>query len=96
MTFFAGARERQQLLTVFALSNKFQSSDISLAVSSSLPSILYSMCPNGLVAAQPLPFKNTQSKTTSQLPLILNIACGRLLQIITVTVRLVMLMVSFL
>ncbi|KXJ26007.1 putative E3 ubiquitin-protein ligase HERC1, partial [Exaiptasia diaphana] len=80
------AKQRQQLQTIFALGNKLQPADISLAVTSYLPSILYGMCSHGLTAAQPSPYQTTQSNGKSMLPVILQVASSRLLQIIAVTV----------
>ncbi|XP_048583459.1 probable E3 ubiquitin-protein ligase HERC1 isoform X5 [Nematostella vectensis] len=81
-----GAQDRQQLQTVFALSNKSRPADISLAVTCNLPEILYSMCHRGLVAAQPSPYQNTNASGKSQLPIIVQVASSRLLQIIAITV----------
>lgn len=85
-TFFSGARARQQLLTVFALSNNYQPADVSLAVTLHLPVTLYSMCCEGLVAVHPSSYQTSSLSGTSQLPVILQVACNRLLQIIAVSV----------
>lgn len=80
-----GARDRQQLLTVFALSNKYQPSDVTLAVSSQLHITMFNMCQGSLLAIQPSPYNKTQISNTTQLPVVLQVACFRLLQIIAVT-----------
>lgn len=87
--FSAGARERQQLLTIFALSNKYQPSDVALAVSSQLHSTVFQMSHGSLLTMQPCPYQKTQLENTSQLPAILQVACFRLLQLIAVTTGLV-------
>lgn len=83
--FTAGARDRQQLLTIFALSNKYQPSDVALAVSSKLHSSVFQMCQGSLLTIQPCPYQKKQLGNTSQLPVILQVASFRLLQLIAVT-----------
>ena len=82
---WAGARDRQQLLTIFALSNKYQPSDVTLAVTSQLHSAMFEMCQGSLLTIQPCPYRTTPVSNSSQLPIILQVACFRLLQIIAVT-----------
>ena len=85
MWFVLGARERQQLLAVFALSNKYQPPDVALAVTSQLHMTMFNMCQGSLLAIQPSPYHKAQVGNTTQLPVVLQVACWRLLQIIAVT-----------
>ena len=83
--FVAGARNRQQLLTIFALTNKYQASDVALAVSSKLHFTAFQMCQGSLLTIQPSSYQKTQLGNTFQLPVILQVASFRLLQLIAVT-----------
>ncbi|XP_037551096.1 probable E3 ubiquitin-protein ligase HERC1 [Nematolebias whitei] len=81
-----GSREAQQrllLVTVFALSVRYQPADVSLAISSGLLNVLSQLCGTETMLGQPLQL--LQKPGVSQLSTALKVASTRLLQILAIS-----------
>ncbi|XP_013415684.1 probable E3 ubiquitin-protein ligase HERC1 isoform X1 [Lingula anatina] len=78
-----GAQQRLTLVTIFALSVKYQPIDISLAVSTGLPQMLVKFCNSLLSFVRPL--QPILYSGQSQLDIVLEVASIRLLQILAIT-----------
>ncbi|XP_058850990.1 probable E3 ubiquitin-protein ligase HERC1 isoform X1 [Acipenser ruthenus] len=77
------AQQRLLLVTVFALSVRYQPVDVSLAVSSGLLNVLSQLCGTDTMLGQPLQL--LQKPGVSQLSTALKVASTRLLQILAIT-----------
>ncbi|XP_042200055.1 probable E3 ubiquitin-protein ligase HERC1 [Callorhinchus milii] len=77
------AQQRLLLVTVFALSVRYQPVDVSLAISSGLLNVLSQLCGNDTMLGQPLQL--IQKPGLSQLSTALKVASTRLLQILAIT-----------
>ncbi|XP_043933675.1 probable E3 ubiquitin-protein ligase HERC1 isoform X2 [Protopterus annectens] len=77
------AQQRLLLVTVFALSVRYQPVDVSLAVSSGLLNVLAQLCGTEAMLSQPLQL--LQNPDVSQLSTALKVASTRLLQILSIT-----------
>ncbi|XP_072409417.1 probable E3 ubiquitin-protein ligase HERC1 isoform X1 [Chiloscyllium punctatum] len=78
-----GAQQRLLLVTVFALSVRYQPVDVSLAISSGLLNVLSQLCGTDTMLGQPLQL--IQKPGVSQLSTALKVASTRLLQILAIT-----------
>ncbi|GCB70606.1 hypothetical protein scyTo_0005723 [Scyliorhinus torazame] len=78
-----GAQQRLLLVTVFALSVRYQPVDVSLAISSGLLNVLSQLCGTDTMLGQPLQL--VQKPGVSQLSTALKVASTRLLQILAIT-----------
>ncbi|XP_045564463.1 probable E3 ubiquitin-protein ligase HERC1 isoform X7 [Salmo salar] len=77
------AQQRLLLVTVFALSVRYQSVDVSLAISSGLLNVLSQLCGTETLLGQPLQL--LQKPGVSQLSTALKVASTRLLQILAIS-----------
>lgn len=77
------AQQRLLLVTVFALSVRYQPVDVSLAISSGLLSVLSQLCGTETMLGQPLQL--LQKPGVSQLSTALKVASTRLLQILAIS-----------
>ncbi|XP_069046831.1 probable E3 ubiquitin-protein ligase HERC1 isoform X3 [Lepisosteus oculatus] len=77
------AQQRLLLVTVFALSVRYQPVDVSLAISSGLLNVLSQLCGTDTMLGQPLQL--LQKPGVSQLSTALKVASTRLLQILAIT-----------
>ncbi|KAM3626014.1 uncharacterized protein V6R79_021387 [Siganus canaliculatus] len=77
------AQQRLLLVTVFALSVRYQPVDVSLAISSGLLSVLSQLCGTETMLGQPLQL--LQKPGASQLSTALKVASTRLLQILAIS-----------
>ncbi|KAM6980533.1 putative E3 ubiquitin-protein ligase HERC1 [Aplochiton taeniatus] len=77
------AQQRLLLVTVFALSVRYQPVDVSLAISSGLLNVLSQLCGTETVLGQPLQL--LQKPGVSQLSTALKVASTRLLQILAIS-----------
>ncbi|XP_032830981.2 putative E3 ubiquitin-protein ligase HERC1 isoform X4 [Petromyzon marinus] len=78
-----GAQQRLQLVTVFALSMRYQPVDVSLAVSTGLLGILSELCGTDMSLGQP--WLLIHKPGLSQIGTALKVASTRLLQILAIT-----------
>ncbi|XP_048472974.1 probable E3 ubiquitin-protein ligase HERC1 [Rhincodon typus] len=78
-----GAQQRLLLVTVFALSVRYQPVDVSLAISSGLLNVLSQLCGTDTMLGQPLQLIHKPG--VSQLSTALKVASTRLLQILAIT-----------
>ncbi|XP_069758992.1 probable E3 ubiquitin-protein ligase HERC1 isoform X8 [Narcine bancroftii] len=78
-----GVQQRLLLVTVFALSVRYQPVDVSLAISSGLLNVLSQLCGTDTMLGQPLQL--IQKPGVSQLSTALKVASTRLLQILAIT-----------
>lgn len=79
----AEAQQRLLLVTVFALSVRYQPVDVSLAISSGLLNVLSQLCGTETMLGQPLQL--LQKPGVSQLSTALKVASTRLLQILAIS-----------
>lgn len=77
------AQQRLLLVTVFALSVRYQPVDVSLAISSGLLNVLSQLCGTETMLGQPLQL--LQKPGVSQLSTALKVASTRLLQILAIS-----------
>lgn len=77
------AQQRLLLVTVFALSVRYQPVDVSLAISSGLLNVLSQLCGTETMLGQPLQL--LQKPGVSQLTTALKVASTRLLQILAIS-----------
>ncbi|KAL4641964.1 putative E3 ubiquitin-protein ligase HERC1 isoform X1 [Arapaima gigas] len=77
------AQQRLLLVTVFALSVRYQPADVSLAISSGLLNVLSQLCGTETMLGQPLQL--LQKPGVSQLSTALKVASTRLLQILAIS-----------
>lgn len=77
------AQQRLLLVTVFALSVRYQPVDVSLAISSGLLNVLSQLCGTETMLGQPLQL--LQKSGVSQLSTALKVASTRLLQILAIS-----------
>ncbi|KAG8440199.1 hypothetical protein GDO86_006116 [Hymenochirus boettgeri] len=77
------AQQRLLLVTVFALSVRYQPADVSLAISTGLLSVLSQLCGTDTMLGQPLQL--LPKSGVSQLSTALKVASTRLLQILAIT-----------
>ncbi|XP_005987770.1 probable E3 ubiquitin-protein ligase HERC1 isoform X3 [Latimeria chalumnae] len=77
------AKQRLLLVTVFALSVRYQPIDVSLAISTGLLNVLSQLCGTDTMLGQPLQL--LQKSGVSQLSTALKVASTRLLQILAIT-----------
>lgn len=77
------AQQRLLLVTVFALSVRYQPVDVSLAISSGLLNVLSQLCGTETMLGQPLQLLHKPG--VSQLSTALKVASTRLLQILAIS-----------
>lgn len=87
------AQQRLLLVTVFALSVRYQPVDVSLAISSGLLNVLSQLCGTETILGQPLQL--LQKPGVSQLSTALKVASTRLLQILAISTGLGLLHIQY-
>ena len=82
-----GAWHRLLLVTIFALSVKYQPPDVLLAVSSGILPLLARLCGEGSQAVLARPIQPLLSGNVPSMHCVLQVASMRLLQILAITTR---------
>ena len=85
ISFFAGAQHKLLLVTVFALSVKYQPVDVCLAVSSGILPLLAQLCGSGSQGALARPLQPLFGGAIPAIQNVLQVASMRLLQILAIT-----------